>query len=180
MTVKLFDVFHYMTGDVVARKVTSAEAATYLRVTAAEVEQEVLEHSYIEAGGYSCARHLGLPKVPPDFLSNVKNSLGSGYFLASAKGEDVSLPASWVRILLALAERAPKARSRPPLTLKQKRRETWVLFRARKREAELRSQGMAAEAASTKAAKEAVDVLQGEGRDVSLITIKDRMRRRKR
>lgn len=175
MTVKLFDVFDHMTGDVVARKVTSAEAATYLRVTAAEVEQEVLEHSYISAGGYSCARHLGLPKVPPDFLFLVKAVLGSD------KGrKKVWLPADWVRILLALAERAPKARSRPPLTMKQKRRETLVLYRAIAREAELRSQGMAAEAAFTQAAKEAVDVLQGEGRDVGLITIKDRMRRRKR
>jgi hypothetical protein len=53
-----FDVFNNATGDVVARNVTSAEAALALGITAAEVEYGVTSRSYVDAGGHRCVCHM--------------------------------------------------------------------------------------------------------------------------
>jgi hypothetical protein len=112
------------------------------------------------------------PKVPADFFALVERNLGS-----AKNKEPVSFPAGWIRTLLLLAKRAPQARSRPPLTMVQKRRRTFVLLKARKRKAELMAQGMRAEPATEQAAREAQARL---GRNLSVETIKRRMRSRRR
>jgi hypothetical protein len=114
------------------------------------------------------------PKIPADFFFLVKRVVGL------AEDDDrVSLPAGWIRTLLALAERAPQSRRRPSLSIVQKRLEAHVLRKARRRKAELMAQGMKAEPAAEQAAKEASAKL-GKTRNVSVETIKDRMRRKRK
>lgn len=110
-----------------------------------------------------------LPEVPDDFLFLVKRRLGS-----AGDKEKVELEAGWIRILLALAERAPQAHRRPKLTLQQKRSEWLVLEKARARKAALKAEGMRAELAATQAAEEVAHELP----NLSVETIKDRMKRR--
>jgi hypothetical protein len=113
---------------------------------------------------------IRLPKNRADFLALVARNLGS-----AENDERVELPASWIRILLALAEKAPQAPSRPPLTMKQKDRDWRVIRKARTRKAELMAGGMRADEAAKQAAEEAF----GLGRGVSLTTILRHMRSRK-
>jgi hypothetical protein len=110
-----------------------------------------------------------LPEVPADFFALVKRRVGS-----AKDNERVELEAGWIRILLALAERAPQPRRRPKLTLQQKRQELWVLRQARARKAELMAQGMNAELAAEQAAAEFSPQL----RNLSVSTIKVMMKRR--
>jgi hypothetical protein len=109
------------------------------------------------------------PEVPEDFLALVRRIIGS-----AADDEPVKLKASWVRILLALAERAPQARRRPKRTLQQKRHEWLVLQKARNRKAELVKRGMYTELAAVQAAEEVSHELP----NLSIETIVKRMRRR--
>ena len=110
-----------------------------------------------------------LPEVPDDFLSLVKRIVGS-----AADDDKVELKAGWIRVLLDLAERAPRARRRPKRSLREQSHERLVLQEARTRKAALIAQGMNAELAATQAAEEA----QAELPNLAVTTIKDRMERR--
>lgn len=110
-----------------------------------------------------------LPEVPEDFLALVQKIVGS-----AADDEPVELKASWIRLLLALAGRAPQARGRPKRSLRDQRQEMRILITARARKAELMAQGMTAARALTQAATEALPML----RNLSVSTVKAMIKRR--
>jgi len=109
------------------------------------------------------------PEVPADFFALVKRIIGS-----AEDKERVTIRAGMLRVLLALAERAPQAHRRPKLTQQQKRQEEWVLQQAKARKVELMAQGMNAKQAAEQAATEASPQL----RNLAPSTIKIRMKRR--
>jgi hypothetical protein len=92
----------------------------------------------------------------------------------------VSLPAGYVYTLFEMAKRAKKAKSRPSLTAVEKSNERQILSQARRDRDKYKAEGMSAEEATHKAAKDAEKKLVNTwGRDLGIKTIKDRMRRKR-
>ena len=112
---------------------------------------------------------------PNDLLS-----LAERFVAPAEQGDDewCELPVWLARALIELAKTAKRPRGRQPIPGRMQVREGMVLFRARRRKAELIAAGMAKEAAHEKAAEEAATALRS--RNLAVSTIKRRMERRRR
>src|SRR6516165_10707939 len=81
--------------------------------------------------------------------------------VASADDDELVASAGLVRLLIELAEKAPRPRGRQPVSRRAQVRESLVIMEARARKAELVAGGMRPEKAAKQAAEEAEAKLLG-------------------